>query len=159
MTDVADARDDGTIDPDVDLSVAAQVEEVRPREWDLLAVIAVGGVLGAEARYGVGRLVTHSATALPWSTILINVTGSLLLGVLMGVIETRGAHRLLRPFVGVGILGGYTTFSTFAVDTDRLLHAHRVAVACGYLATTVLACLAAVTAGFQLARRIAGGPR
>ena len=111
------------IDPDVDLSVPAQRSEMTPPEWDLLAVIAVGGVLGAEARYGLSRWITHPAGTMPWSTVVINLVGSMLLGVLMATIEARGAHRLVRPFVGVGVLGGFTTFSTFAVDVDVLLHA------------------------------------
>jgi CrcB protein len=124
----------------------------RP-EWDLLAVIAVGGVLGAEARYGLSRWINHPAGTMPWSTVVINLVGSMLLGVLMAGIEARGAHRLLRPFVGVGILGGFTTFSTFGVDVDTLLHAHRPGVALGYLAITVVGCLLAVTAGYRVTSR------
>ena len=119
------------------------------REWDLLAVIAVGGVLGAEARYGVSRWITHPAGTMPWSTVVINVVGSMLLGVLMAAIESRGTHRLLRPFVGVGVLGGFTTFSTFGVDVDTLLHDHRPGIAVGYLALTVVGCLIAVTVGYR----------
>lgn len=145
------------VDPDVDLRVPAQVAEVRPHEWDLLAVIALGGVLGAECRYGLGRWLTHPVGTMPWSTVVINVVGSLLLGLLMAVIDARGAHRLLRPFVGVGILGGFTTFSTFAVDVDELLHAHRVGVAVGYVAVTIIGCLVAVTAAYRLARQMLRG--
>ena len=140
------------VDPDVDLTVPAHRGEVRPREWDLLLTIAAGGILGAEARYGLARWVSHPAGTMPWSTVVINVLGSFLLGALMALIDARGAHRLLRPFVGVGILGGFTTFSTFAVDVDVLLHAHRYGVAAGYLALTVVACLAAVTAAYRMGR-------
>lgn len=138
------------VDPDVDLTVSAHRGELRPHEWDLLAAIAVGGVLGAEARYGLSRWVSHPAGTMPWSTIVINVVGSLLLGTLMALIDARGAHRLLRPFVGVGILGGFTTFSTFTVDVDVLVHAHRYGVAAGYLVLTIVACLAAVTAAYRV---------
>jgi len=79
--------------------------------------------------------------------------------VLMGVIEARGAHRLLRPFVGVGILGGFTTFSTFGVDVDTLLHDHRPGLALGYLALTLVGCLLAVTAAFHLASRALRGEK
>lgn len=144
----------GPIDPDVDLSIATHRDEVRPREWDLLLVIALGGVLGAEARYGLARWESHPIGALPWSTVVINVVGSALLGLLMAVIDTRGAHRLVRPFVGVGVLGGFTTFSTFAVDIDTLLHAHRIAVASGYLAVTVSSCLLTVVAAYRLGRHL-----
>ncbi|MCW2498005.1 CrcB family protein [Jatrophihabitans sp.] len=139
----------GPVDPDVGPGTP------RP-EWDLLAVIALGGVAGAEARYGVSRLVTHGAGAMPWSTVLINLVGALLIGVLMGAIDTRGAHRLVRPFIGVGVLGGFTTFSTFAVDLDVLLHAGRIGVAIGYLAVTAVGCVLAVTASYRLTRRCLG---
>jgi fluoride exporter len=143
------------IDPDVDLEVSRQRNETVPREWDLLAVIAVGGVLGAEARYGIGRVVAHHGASFPWSTVLINVVGSGLLGALMAWIAAKDAHRLLRPFVGVGILGGFTTFSTFAVDTDTLLYDHRPALALAYLVITVVGCLATVTLTYWAASRLA----
>ena len=138
------------VDPDVDLNVPAQVAEIVPHEWPILAAIALGGVLGAEARYGLSRAITHHGASFPWSTVLINLIGAALLGVLMAVLDARGAHRLLRPFVGVGILGGFTTFSTFVVDIDTLLHDHRPALALGYLALTLLGCLAAVTSAYRL---------
>ena len=147
------------IDPDVDLSVPAQRLEIRPHEWDLLAVIAAGAVIGAEARYGISTWITHPVAAMPWSTVVINAARSLIIGLLMAYIDGRGACRLLRPFVGVGILGGFTTFSTFAVDVDSLIHAHRVGVAVGYLAATILLCAVAVFSGYRAGRRAFGGAR
>lgn len=147
------------VDPDVDLTVPDQRLETRPREWDLLAVIALGGIAGAEARYGLARWVTHPAGTMPWSTVVINTIGSFLLGLLMAWIDARGAHRLVRPFVGVGVLGGFTTFSTFAVDTDALLHDHRPGVALGYAAVTLLACAVAVFAAYRVALKTLGGAR
>ena len=150
--------DDRAVDPDVDLTVSAQRSEVAPHEWDLLAAIAIGGVLGAEARYGLSRAITHAPGTMPWSTVVINVAGSALLGLLMAVIDVRGAHRLLRPFVGVGVLGGFTTFSTFAVDADTLVHHHRPGLALGYLALTVATCLLAVTAAYRVTARSVRAP-
>jgi CrcB protein len=124
-----------------------------PREWDLLAVIAAGGVLGAEARYGLSRWISHVPGTMPWSTVVINVLGSALLGILMARIDARGAHRLLRPFVGVGVLGGFTTFSTFAVDADTLVHAHRAGLALLYLVITLGTCALAVTAAHRVTHR------
>jgi CrcB protein len=63
------------------------------------------------------------------------------------LLELTLPHRLARPFLGVGVLGGYTTYSTFAVDTERLLLAHRPLVALGYVAVTVIACAVAVFVG------------
>jgi CrcB protein len=124
---------------------------------DVLAVIAVGGVVGAEARYGVGVLLPHAGDAWPWSTLLVNVSGCVLIGLLMVVItELTEAHRLIRPLLGVGLLGGYTTFSTATVETLTLLTAGRPAVAAAYVvATPTLAVLGCGT-GVVTARLLAG---
>jgi fluoride exporter len=129
--------------------------KIRPLEWDLLAAISVGGVLGAEARYGVDTLVPHRVGGFNWATVGVNASGCLLVGVLMAWLLSRARPpRLARPFLGVGILGGYTTYSTFAVDTVHLLHAHRPLVALGYVITTVVSALGAVWCAGTLARRI-----
>jgi CrcB protein len=130
---------------------------------DVLAAIAAGGVLGAEARYGVGALLPHADGAWPWSTFLINFSGCVLIGVLLVVIiELRDAHRLVRPFLGVGVLGGYTTFSTATVEVLTLLSAGRPGAAIGYLVATptlaVLGCAGGVVATRLLAGRSPGRP-
>lgn len=136
---------DEVIDPDVDLHVAGQRRETRTRQWDLVLAAAAGGVLGAEGRYAVGLAVPHAARQFPWSTVAINASGCLLIGALMAVLlELTSPHRLMRPFLGVGVLGGYTTYSTFAVDVERLVLAHRPLIALSYVVVTVLACAAAV---------------
>jgi CrcB protein len=116
----------------------------RRREAAVLGVVAAGGVLGAEARYGLGVLLPHGPAGWPWSTLVANLSGCLLIGVLMVVItELTVAHRLVRPFLGVGVLGGYTTFSTATVDVLTLAHAGRPLAALAYVvATPVLAVLA-----------------
>lgn len=140
------------VDPDVDLRVPGQ-----RREWTrhrfVLPAIAIGGMVGASARYAAGRAWPSHPDGLPWTTLGINALGCLLIGVLMVfVVEVGGAHPLLRPFAGVGVLGGFTTFSTYAVDIVSLVDAGRPALALGYLAGTLLAALAAVVAGVVLAR-------
>jgi hypothetical protein len=98
---------DEVVDPDVDLHDPAQRREIRPRQWELVVATAVGGVLGAQARYGLGLAVPHSSDQFPWSTVVINATGCALIGVVMVVLlELTSPHRLLRPFLGVGVLGG-----------------------------------------------------
>ena len=150
------ARHPGVVDPDVDLSDPAQRAETRPRQWDLLVAIAAGGVLGAEARYGVGEALPHRAGQFPWSTVLINVSGCLLIGVLMVLLlELTSPHRLLRPFLGVGVLGGFTTYSTFAVDARQLIAAHEAGRALAYIAVTLVGCMLAVLAG-TIAARVVG---
>jgi CrcB protein len=122
----------------------------------MVSAVAVGGIAGAEARYGLGLALPHRPSQWPWSTLLINVSGCVLIGVLMVVItELVHAHPLTRPLLGVGVLGGYTTFSTYAVDVLNLAQAGRWPLALGYgVATPVLAVLAA--AAGALARAGAG---
>ena len=113
--DGEDASDKAPIDPDIDLDVRSPRGETQTQRWTLL--IAIGGVLGSEARYGLSLALPHPAGAMPWATFLTNVSGCALIGVLMVTItELTSAHRLVRPFVGVGVLGGYTTFSTYILE-------------------------------------------
>jgi CrcB protein len=124
-----------------------------------LAAVAAGGVLGALARYAIGLGLPHSPGTFPLATFLINVAGCLLIGVLIVVItEWTTAHPLVRPFLVTGVLGGFTTFSTYAVDTGELLRAGLAATACAYLVGTLAAALAATWLGIRLARA-AGGVR
>ena len=150
----------GVIDPDVDLSDPAQRSAGRTQQWDLIAATAVGGVLGAEARYGLSLALPHHDHQFPWSTLVTNVSGCLLVGVLMAVLlELPSPHRLARPFLGVGVLGGYTTYSTFAVEVQRLVLRHRPLVALEYAALTVLGCAGAVWLSSALTGRIVAAAR
>jgi CrcB protein len=124
---------------------------------DVLAAVALGGVLGAEVRYGVGLALPHGPSAFPWSTLLINASGCLLIGVLMVVItELVTPHRLARPLLGVGVLGGYTTFSSATVDTLTLAVAGRPWVAAGYSVATALLAVVACAVGVGGTRLAAG---
>lgn len=143
------------IDPDVDLHVPAQRAEPRGR---VLAAVAAGGAVGASARYGVALLWPAGPGAFPWGTFWVNVAGCALIGVLMVLISEggRSAHPLVRPFAGVGVLGGFTTFSTYAVDFARLLDAGEAGTALAYAGLTVAGALGAVWAAARLTRRAAG---
>jgi CrcB protein len=89
--------------------------------------------------------------------LLVNVAGCAVIGVFMVVIaEVWAAHRLVRPFFGTGVLGGFTTFSTYAVGVQRLVAGGRPATGLGYLAVTLLAALAAVWTAAWLTRRVIG---
>jgi fluoride exporter len=92
------------------------------RRRDVLAVIALGGALGSLARWGLAEALPHGSAEFPWATFITNVSGCFLIGLLMVfVIEVWPPSRYLRPFLGVGVLGGYTTFSTCTLDTRALL--------------------------------------
>jgi CrcB protein len=148
------------VDPDVDLADPVERREVAgPRRYRVLAAIAVGGVLGAEARYGLGVLLPHRAGEWPWATVLTNVSGCLLIGVLMVVITERiRPHPLVRPLLGVGVLGGYTTFSTYAVDVVTAVHAGRAGLALLSAVATPLLALLAVSVGAVATRRLVPEP-
>ncbi|MGH3391717.1 MAG: fluoride efflux transporter FluC [Actinomadura sp.] len=125
----------------------------RRASWTVLAAVSAGGVIGALARYGLSVAFPHAAGGFPWVIFAINVVGCLLIGSLMVVIaETGRAHRLVRPFLGVGVLGGFTTFSTYIVDAQRAISAGAPATGLVYLAAAPVAALAAVYAGSHLAR-------
>lgn len=146
------------VDPDVDLHIRSDRIETRAREWDVLVAIAIGGVLGGEARYGISVALPHPADAMPWATFLINVSGCALIGVLMVTItELTSPHRLVRPLLGVGVLGGYTTFSTYSVEIHQMLAVGRPGLALTYLVLTPLAALAAVWLG-AIATRLLASP-
>ncbi|SFP02936.1 CrcB protein [Amycolatopsis arida] len=114
----------------------------------VLLAIAAGGVLGALARFGVDALLPHRPGTWAWATLLVNVSGCLLIGVLMVLVEeVWPGRRLPRPFLGIGLLGGYTTFSTAMVDAQQLARAGAAHTAVLYLGGTLLVALTAVAAG------------
>jgi CrcB protein len=125
------------------------------KQLQIVGVITAGGVLGAEARYGVDRLSAGNPSGIPWATLAVNATGCLLIGVLMVVLlELTAPHRLLRPFLGIGVLGGFTTFSAYAVEVQVLLADGRALAALGYLAATPVLAVAFCWAGAALARTV-----
>jgi len=113
-------------------------------------LVALGGVAGVLARYGIGRLTLHHEGLL-WATVGINVAGSFLLGLL-----TAGAwlSRDLREGLGVGFLGGFTTFSTFSVQAVLEVDGGRPGTAVSYVAASVVGGIAAATAGYALGRAL-----
>ena len=138
---------------------ARPVAAVRSR-WDVLLVIGAGGALGSLARWGVGELLPWSGDGFPWATFVENLSGAFLLGVLMVlVLDVWAPRRYLRPFLGVGLLGGYTTFSSYMLEAHDLLAAGAVPLALGYLFGTLLAGLLAVWLGIGVARFAVRHPR
>ncbi|MFJ7279562.1 fluoride efflux transporter CrcB [Kitasatospora sp. NPDC098663] len=161
------ATSDGTVDGPARTRPVGEgtAARRRPPVWrgqgPAVAVIAVGGAIGSVARYGAGLAWATGPAAFPWTTLLINVVGCAVIGVFLVVItEGRPAHPLLRPFFGTGVLGGFTTFSTYAVDIRRLVEEERLGLGLAYLGLTLLGALGAVWVAAKLTRRLiarAGG--
>nr|WP_229375263.1 CrcB family protein [Streptomyces spirodelae] len=133
----------------------------------VVAVVALGGALGACARYGAALLWPTPSGAFPWTTLVVNVAGCAVIGVFMVLITDVWAARphashgrylhLLRPFFGTGVLGGFTTFSTYAVETQRLLDAQEPGTALGYLGLTLVGAVSAVWLTATVTRRLLTG--
>ncbi|SFD28262.1 CrcB protein [Streptomyces aidingensis] len=121
----------------------------------MLAAVALGGGAGAAGRYGLTLLWPAAGGGVPWSMVTVNAVGCGLIGVLMAVVGERpGTHRLARPFLGTGVLGGFTTFSAYAGAFEELSGAGRGAAAFSSLLITPLLSLAAVWLGWTVTRGI-----
>ncbi|MFF3731375.1 fluoride efflux transporter FluC [Streptomyces sp. NPDC002476] len=144
------------VDPDVGLRVPdGRRKDSRPaRQGPVVAVVAVGGAVGATARYGASLLWPTATGAFPWTTLTVNAVGCAVIGVFMVVItDVRAPHRLVRPFFGTGVLGGFTTFSTYAVDIQRLVDGRETRTGLACLALTPVVALTAVWLAVALTRR------
>ncbi len=113
-----------------------------------LILVMTGGALGAGARFALGRALADATPAgWPWPTLIVNVLGGLLMGLLAATISRYGAGEAARLALGVGLLGGFTTFSAFSLETVGLIARGQGASALAYIAASVLAALAALYAG------------
>jgi fluoride exporter len=118
--------------------------------------VALGSALGGVCRFALsGAFELRLGTGFPWGTIAVNVIGSFCIGLAFGLSE----REWVRHFIGVGVLGGFTTFSSFSWQTLSLIQQDRLGPACVNVAGSVVLCLCAVWAGYALARalRPAGG--
>jgi CrcB protein len=158
---VAEARSAAAgepVDPDIDLSDPVQRRQSGDGQAPVIAVVALGGATGACARYGAALLWPTAAGAFPWTTLVVNAVGCALIGVFMVLItDVWSVHRLVRPFFGTGVLGGFTTFSTYATDIRALIDGGHARTGLAYLALTLLAALAAVWATASVTRRAVAG--
>ena len=147
------------VDPDATPAFRGPAEGVH-RRWDVAAVIAVGGALGALARWGLGEVWTDGEGGFPWATFVENVSGCFLLGLLVVlIVDVWPPWRYARPFVATGLLGGFTTFSTYTVDVRVLVAAGDAGLALAYLASTLLLGLLAAWFGLRSGRALAGVPQ
>jgi CrcB protein len=134
----------------------------RPPSWraqaPVVAVVSLGGGVGATARYAASLWWATPPKGFPWTTLGVNIAGCAVIGVFMVVItELRPAHPLVRPFFGTGVLGGFTTFSTYAVDIRRLIDGGQAGTGLAYLVATPLAALTAVWLAAATTRRALKG--
>lgn len=114
-------------------------------------LVGLGGLAGVMARYGITRLTMHS-DALIWSTVGINIAGSFLLGLL---VAENWFSRDVRDALGIGFLGGFTTFSTFSAQIVLEVEGGRAGTAVAYLLVSVLGGIAAAAAGYALGKTLA----
>lgn len=134
----------------VDPDVAVPLER---SELKTLAAVWLGAMLGATGRYLIERTWPAGLDGFPWSTFLINLSGSLALPfVVVAAVELWPARWLLRPALGTGVLGGFTTFSTFAVEQRRLFGDGAWQTGVVYLASTFALCTLAAWLGLRIAR-------
>jgi CrcB protein len=117
-----------------------------PRSPLILGVVALGGAVGAVGRYGIAEAIPWSGQGFPWATFITNVIGCLVIGALVvWLVEQATAPPWLRPLLVTGVLGGFTTYSTFALELRDLLAADQSAMALGYLIATLVVGIAAVS--------------
>lgn len=121
----------------------------------VIAAVAAGGAIGAVVRAALQAALPHRPGDFGWVTLGVNVTGCLLIGALVVLVGQLWADRpLLRPFLGVGVLGGFTTFSAYVLDIQQSLAAGAPATALTYLTATLLGAVLAVWAGDALAAHL-----
>lgn len=118
-----------------------------------LGLVMIGGASGAAARYGVGRLLPAvQAGTWPWPTFSVNLIGGLLMGLLAGWLLRTGANDGWRLLLGVGFLGGFTTFSAFGLEMLQLLMSGRILTALTYALISVAGAVTATWIGLILTR-------
>ena len=113
-------------------------------------LVFVGAGAGGVARYGVGHVLARPGSGFPWATLLINVSGSLLITVLTGMMESKGLTPQWQALLTIGFCGGYTTFSAFSLETLAMLQSGHWERALAYALASVLLCVFAAFAGLQL---------
>ena len=123
--------------------------------------VALGGAVGSVLRYHVGRAVTGIAgptNAFPWGTLAVNIAGSLMMGALVGWLArgtlAQQSAENARLLIGVGLLGGFTTFSAFSSELVTMLHRGQAGMAAGYAAASLAAGMAAVIVGLVAAQSV-----
>jgi CrcB protein len=120
----------------------------------VLLLVAIAGAVGTAARYGLDVTFSRDAHHVPWVTFAINVSGAFALGAVVAVLDAH-PHATLRPIITIGLLGGFTTFSTLSLETYRLLDRGHLALAAAYSLGSLATGLVAVTLGVAIGRVVA----
>ncbi len=121
-----------------------------------LLYVMVGGAVGSGARYLTGRaMLSLLGPDYPFGTLAVNLIGGLLMGVLVGVLARNTASETWRLLLGVGVLGGFTTFSAFSLDVVTMIERGAIGVAFGYVLVSVIGSVAALLAGLSAVRAVA----
>lgn len=144
------------VDPDAGSALRDPVHRVLFHgRWDVVAVVAAGGALGSVGRYGIDQLAPADPGQFPTATLIINLTGSFVLGLaLVLLIERLPPSRYARAFLAVGVIGSFTTFSSFVVAVAQLASEHHISTAALYLAASVLGGLAVAQLGIACGRAV-----
>ncbi len=122
----------------------------------VLGVVALGGAIGSLLRYQATLIWPNPIGTFPTTVLLVNLVGCLVIGAFMVIItELRTTHQLIRPLVGTGVLGGFTTFSTYSLDILQLVRTGHPGQALGYLSLTAVGAMVAVFVGMVGMRRLA----
>ena len=121
-----------------------------------LVLVMIGGAFGSAGRYLVGRATLGwFGPGYPWGTLAANLIGGLLMGVLAGALARIGGHEQGRLLLGVGVLGGFTTFSSFSLETVNMIERGDLGIAAGYVLLSVAGAIVALFAGLYLMRSVA----
>jgi CrcB protein len=124
----------------------------------MVLMVALGGAIGASGRYMVGVLATRLlGINFPWGTLVVNIAGSFLMGVLVSLLALRfSVGNEVRAFLAIGVLGGFTTFSSFALDVVYLYEKKQYLASMSYMGISVVSSILALFFGLYLVRSLAG---
>lgn len=155
------------IDPDLDAAIddgphsqGSPFERDRPvarhqLRWDVILVVFAGGCLGGWARYGITSTWPARSGSFPWSTFEVNIAGAFVLALVIVTATDIAPSRYLRPLIGTGFCGAFTTFSSIVVTTDQLFAHEHPSTAIAYLSASIAGGLLAATVGLVAARAVA----
>ncbi len=156
MRDQTDDLADIPVDPDAGTGPPDPAHRV-PSHWrlDVFAAVAAGGALGSVARFGISELMPAGPGQFPTATLIVNLTGSFVLGLVLVLLTERlPPSRYARAFLAVGVVGSFTTFSSFVVTAAQLASQHHISTAAMYFVASVLGGLPVAQLGIVCGRAV-----